>query len=154
MKKLCGVAELEIDYRIQIPNPVKIKQPQDAIECFKEFYSLKTIGIQEQLLVMYLNRGNVVLGIYRHSMGGINGTLADVRLMLAVALKIGASGMILSHNHPSGNLKPSDLDIGLTIKIKEAAKYHDIELVDHLIVDSKFDFTSIASDLSNTYPIS
>lgn len=85
---------------------------------------------------MYLNRSNAILGLYRTSTGGITGTVADLRLILSVALKIAATGLILAHNHPSGNLTPSRADIDLTRKIKEAACLMDILLLDHLILDN------------------
>ena len=80
---------------------------------------------------------------YQLSKGGITGTIADVRLILSVALKTLATGLILAHNHPSGNLKPSEADIQLTQKVKDAAKLMDIEVLDHMILSSNgyFSFT-------------
>ena len=74
----------------------------------------------------------------------MNGTIADVRMILGIGLKLGCHSIILSHNHPSGNLKPSTQDIELTLKIKQAASIMDITLFDHIIVDSSFDFFSFA----------
>ena len=88
---------------------------------------------------MYLNRSNRVLGVYPVSLGGITGTIADIRLILSVALKIVATCIVLAHNHPSGSLKPSRADIELTSKIKEAAKYMHITLMDHLILSPEED---------------
>jgi DNA repair protein RadC len=68
------------------------------------------------------------------SKGGITGTVVDVRLIFAVALKCNACGIIVSHNHPSGNAKPSDADISLTKKIKKCSDLLDITLIDHLII--------------------
>jgi DNA repair protein RadC len=67
---------------------------------------------------------------------GITGTVVDIRLLLSVALKTAATGIILAHNHPSGNLKPSEADKELTNKIKKASEYTDIKLLDHLIISS------------------
>ena len=83
---------------------------------------------------MYLNRANRVIGIFPVSTGGITGTVADIRLILSVALKCAATGIIISHNHPSGSLKPSRIDKELTIKLKEAGCIMDIVLQDHIIV--------------------
>ena len=83
---------------------------------------------------MYLNRANKVIGIYPLSVGGITGTVADIRLILSVALKAAATSIILIHNHPSGNLTPSRADEQLTQKINEAAKYMDMKVIDHLIL--------------------
>ena len=90
-----------------------------------------------------LNRASKVIVSYQLSKGGITGTIADVRLILSVALKTLATGLILAHNHPSGNLKPSEADIQLTQKVKDAAKLMDIEVLDHMILSSNgyFSFT-------------
>ena len=110
---------------------------RDALIFLLDGYDKQTIGLQEQMVVMYLNRSNTVLGVYRNSMGGITGTIADIRIILSVALKIAATGFIISHNHPSGNLIPSKADEELTLKLKQAAAYMDIKLLDHIIVDPR-----------------
>ncbi len=66
--------------------------------------------------------------------GGISGTVTDVRIILQYALKANASGIIICHNHPSGNVEPSEADLKITSKLKEAASIHDITLLDHLII--------------------
>lgn len=83
---------------------------------------------------MLLNRANRVLSIAQISQGGISGTVTDVRIILQYALKANASAIVLCHNHPSGNLQPSDADISITSKLKEAAIIHEINLLDHLII--------------------
>jgi len=98
-------------------------------------------------MVMYLNRANRCLGVFPASIGGITGTVADVRLILSVALKIVATSILISHNHPSGNLKPSTADIDLTYKIKEGGKLLDIRLIDHLIISpNEKDYFSFAEN--------
>ena len=84
--------------------------------------------------VVFLNRANKILHHEIISEGGITGTVADPRIILKKALEHNATAIILSHNHPSGNLKPSRQDQELTYKIKEAAKYFDIIITDHIIV--------------------
>ena len=130
------VAEIEVSYK-----PVKSRKPiisssLDAYRELKAFYPEETIELQEQFVVMYLNRANRVIGIYPSSKGGITGTCVDIRLILSVALKIAAVGYIISHNHPSGNLKPSQADLLLTCKIKESCKLLEIELLDHIILSA------------------
>lgn len=88
-------------------------------------------------MVMQLNRAHRCLGIFPLSTGGITGTVADIRLILSVALKTAATSIKVSHNHPSGNLKPSRADIDLTYKIKEGGKLLDIQLPDHIIISPK-----------------
>ena len=89
---------------------------------------------EEQFCAMYLNRANRVLGIARHSIGGVSGTIVDAKQILGVALKCNATAFILCHNHPSGNLRPSPSDIEITKKIEKAAQFMDIILLDHLIL--------------------
>lgn len=91
----------------------------------------------EVFVVVFLNRANKVLHHETISEGGITGTVADPRIILKKALEHNATSIILSHNHPSGNLKPSRQDEELTFKIKEAAKYFDIAVTDHIIVSDE-----------------
>ena len=112
----------------------KINHSQDVYEFLKKLFDKETIQLQESFIVVYLNRANQILGYYKHSIGGIAGTVADPRLILATALASASSGLILSRNHPSGNLTASQADIELTPKIREAGKLLDIQLLDHSIV--------------------
>ncbi|MGN6402832.1 MAG: RadC family protein [Flavisolibacter sp.] len=88
----------------------------------------------EVFAVLFLNRSNKINHFQIISEGGITGTVADPRIILKKALEEDAVSLILCHNHPSGSLKPSRADEELTLKIKEAAKYFDIKVMDHLIV--------------------
>jgi DNA repair protein RadC len=88
----------------------------------------------EEFWVIYLNRRNAVLGSEKLSMGGMTGTVIDVRLVLKKALERSATSMIACHNHPSGNLDPSDADKRITRQLKEAAAIMEIPVIDHLIV--------------------
>ncbi|MDE3235131.1 MAG: DNA repair protein RadC [Bacteroidota bacterium] len=91
----------------------------------------------EVFVVVYLNNANKILHHEIISEGGITGTVADPRLILRKALEHRATALILSHNHPSGNLKPSRQDELLTHKIKEAASYLDIKVLDHVIISNE-----------------
>lgn len=91
----------------------------------------------EQFKVVLLSRANKVLGIIQISSGGIAGTVADPKLIFASALKACASSIILAHNHPSGNLGPSQADIQLTRKIKAGGELLDISVLDHVILSSE-----------------
>ncbi len=88
----------------------------------------------EEFWILYLNNSNKVIQKNQLSKGGITGTLVDVRLVLKTALEVGAVGLILTHNHPSGTLKPSHADKQLTQKLKTAAQSLDIKVLDHLII--------------------
>lgn len=95
---------------------------------------LKGIEVQEHFIALYLNQANKIIGYYHHSTGTINSTPVDIEIVAAVALKTLAKAIIISHNHPSGNLTPSEADRSLTKRMKEALKLFDIALLDHVIV--------------------
>jgi DNA repair protein RadC len=99
----------------------------------------------EVFAVVFLNRANAVIHFEIISEGGITGTVADPRIILKKAIQEDAISIILCHNHPSGSLKPSRNDVDLTMKIKEAARYLDINVVDHIIV-SQEGYTSFADE--------
>ena len=91
----------------------------------------------EVFAVIFLNRANKVKHFEIMSRGGITGTVADPRLILKKALEVDATSIVLSHNHPSGNLMPSRADEEITKKIKQAASYFDIQVIDHIIVSEE-----------------
>lgn len=130
------VAEVELVYKTKVKasERPKINSSKDIYDVLRQIWDENKIEMLEEFKVIFLNRGNRVTGVYEASSGGITGTVADPRLILAAAIKSLAVSIILSHNHPSGNLKPSRADEELTLKIKEAAKYHDIRVIDHIIV--------------------
>jgi DNA repair protein RadC len=88
----------------------------------------------EEFWVVFLNRQNKVIGKQKLSQGGMTGTVIDVRLVLKLALEKHATSLIFCHNHPSGNLEPSDADKKITRQLKEAAALMEIPVIDHLIV--------------------
>ncbi len=95
----------------------------------------------EEFWIIYLNNSNKVIQKNQLSKGGITGTLVDVRLVLKNALEVGATGLILAHNHPSGALKPSEADKQITNKLRKAAQSIDIKVLDHLIITEKAYFS-------------
>lgn len=95
----------------------------------------------EEFWILYLNNANKIIDQFQISKGGITGTLVDVRITLKKALEIGAVSLILAHNHPSGNLTPSEADKQLTQKLKTASESLDIKILDHLIVTEKSYFS-------------
>lgn len=139
LEALNQIAEVELIYRTKVKasERPKITHSKDAYVIFKNTWDENKIELQEQFKVMLLNRANKVLGIYEVSTGGMTGTVADPKLIFAAALKACACGIILVHNHPSNNLKPSIPDEQLTTKIKEGGKLLDIKLLDHLIISSE-----------------
>jgi DNA repair protein RadC len=133
------VAEVELVYKTKVraSERPKINASKDCYELLLSLWNNGKMELQEEFKVLLLDRSSRVKGIYEVSMGGITGTVADPRLILAAALKSLSVGLILSHNHPSGNLTPSRADEELTMKIKEAAKYHDIKVLDHIILSTE-----------------
>ncbi|MBP2831281.1 JAB domain-containing protein [Aquimarina sp. U1-2] len=111
-----------------------VKSSSEVAKFIRLQYKRGTIEAQEFFNVIYLNRRNSIIGYYRHSKGGLVGTIADPRLIFAIALKSLATGIIIAHNHPSGNLKPSASDINLTKRIKRIGELHDVLLLDHIII--------------------
>ena len=133
------VAEIQISYKSKVKPSLrpKISSSKDAYEILVRSWDESKIDFVEQFKVILLSRANKVLGIYEVSTGGVSGTVADPKLIFAAALKANSSSILLSHNHPSGNLKPSQQDILLTSKIKEAGKFLELPVIDHLIVTSE-----------------
>ncbi|NGX83505.1 DNA repair protein RadC [Aequorivita sp. KMM 9714] len=95
----------------------------------------------EEFWILYLNNSNKIIKSVQLSKGGITGTVVDIRLAFKEALQIGAVGIIMAHNHPSGTLKPSHADIQLTKKLKVAGESLDIKVLDHLIITEKAYFS-------------
>jgi len=112
----------------------KIGTSRDAFNVIGS--ALKDLPVEE-FWVIYLNKGCEVLGKERLSIGGTAGTVADIKVMFKMCLENKASAFIAVHNHPSGNLKPSDADMDLTKKMKEAGKILDLPLLDHLIISER-----------------
>ncbi len=109
----------------------QIRSSNDAREIIQPYFADLT---HEEFYCVFLNRANRVIKIEQISKGGISGTVTDVRIVLKSAVLNTASGMIVAHNHPSGNLSPSDSDSRITQKIKEAGLLLDVQLLDHLII--------------------
>ena len=95
---------------------------------------MSKIEFVEQFKAMLLNRANKVLGIFEVSSGSSTGTIADPKLIFAAAIKANACGIILAHNHPSGNLNPSQADIDLTRRMREGGKLLEVQVLDHVII--------------------
>lgn len=136
---LFQVSEIELVYRpkFKASERPKVCGSNDVYNVFYNNWNFNLLEVQEQFKVMLLNRANKVLGIYEASKGGMAGTIADPKLIFSTALKACASSIILAHNHPSGNLKPSQADIGLTKKIIDGGNLLDISVLDHVIITSE-----------------
>ena len=115
-------------------NPVKITTSSTAFEALLAHWNNDLLELQEEFKILLLNQRNHVLGVYEASRGGVSETVIDAKLIFATALKCMASCIILAHNHPSGNLKPSASDIAITHKLRQGGKLLDIRVLDHLII--------------------
>lgn len=123
---------------------VAISQSIDAANFIREFYS-DDIEIFESAFILLLNRANKTIGYAKISQGGITGTVIDVKLICKYVVDSLASGVILCHNHPSGNLQPSNQDKEITIKVKQALGLLDSILLDHIIL-TKESYTSLKDE--------
>jgi DNA repair protein RadC len=139
------IAEIQVSYSLPVADRVKVLHSRSIYEVLIQQWALDSIEFIEEAKMILLNRANIILGIYNLSKGGITGTIVDLRVVLAIALKCNASAIILAHNHPSGNLQPSEQDKVITKKLREASKLLDLVLLDHLII-SKNSYYSFADD--------
>jgi DNA repair protein RadC len=114
------------------------QQKKEKITCSKDVVEIfqPILGdlVKEEFWILLLNRANIVIGKKRISEGGVAGTVADSKIIFKEAVDKLASSLILSHNHPSGNVKPSDADIKLTKRLKEAGQIFEIPVLDHIII--------------------
>lgn len=128
------IAEINVSYSTNSRIKHKITSPFAAFEVLQSSWDSGVLELQEEFKILLLNRANEVLGIYNMSKGGVAGTIVDLKLLFAVALKSNASCIIVSHNHPSGNLTPSEADKEITRRIKDVCKLLDIHFFDHIII--------------------
>jgi len=137
-----NLAEIEIYYRnkVRMADMEKVAGSRDVSEVLRRIWSPKLDHVEE-FMILCLNRANKVLGWAKVSQGGLSGTAADPKVIFQIALKSNSCSLIICHNHPSGNLQPSEADIHLTRKLKDAGLLLDLPVLDHLIVSSEGDFT-------------
>jgi DNA repair protein RadC len=133
-KAISIIAALELGRRRRGEEALQKKKIQSSKSVFELMQPVIGELPHEEFWIVYLNNSNKVIYKNQLSKGGITGTLVDTRLVLKTALEVGAVGLILSHNHPSGTLKPSQADKDVTLKLKTAAQSLDIKVLDHLII--------------------
>ncbi len=140
------VSEIELTYKskVKAADRPKITDSQSAYDILMNHWS-DSIEFVEEFNILLLNRANRVLGFINLSKGGVTATVVDIKLVFAAALKGNASAVILSHNHPSGSLFPSQHDRDLTNKLVQAGELLDISILDHLIV-SPFSYFSFKDE--------
>lgn len=139
-----NLAEVEISYKstVKASDRIQITRSADVYGVLKNIYNPNTVEHHEEFVLLLLNRALQVLGWAKISMGGITATVVDTRIVFQYALKANATGIMLSHNHPSGVVKPSEQDKQMTKKMVEAGKLLEIQVLDHIIftTDSYYSF--------------
>ncbi|ADY29947.1 RadC family protein [Cellulophaga lytica] len=144
-KAITITAALEIGRRRREEGEKKVEKIGSSKDVFNLLQPVLGELPHEEFWIIYLNNSNKVIHQAQLSKGGITGTLVDVRLVLKQALEIGAIGLILAHNHPSGGLKPSTADKQITEKLKNAAAALDMKVLDHIIITQR-EYFSFADD--------
>lgn len=139
------ISEIEVSYNPQRIVEYQISDSSKTYELILSQWNWKEIEMLEEVKVIFLNRNNIVIGVYNLAKGGISQCTVDIRIILAVALKSLSTSIILVHNHPSGNLQPSQSDKEITQNLKEACKMVQIALIDHLII-TKENYYSFADE--------
>ena len=139
------VGEVKLSYKPKFKNQQKVTSSEDAYKYLLSTYKKETICYKEYFKVLFLNQANQVLGYTLISEGGLTETSADVRLIFQAALLTNSVALILAHNHPSGNLKPSPEDIRLTKQVREASNFMRIKILDHIIL-SDTEYYSFADE--------
>ncbi|MEB2780751.1 JAB domain-containing protein [Algoriphagus sp. C2-6-M1] len=136
---LFEVAEIKLSYSTKVKNSLrpKVSSSRQVYEVFAQAWDTDRIEFVEDFKVMLLSRANRVLGIVTISSGGTAGTVVDVKLVYAAAIKSNCHSIILAHNHPSGNLLPSEQDKRLTQRIKQVGNILDIPVLDHVIMTAE-----------------
>jgi DNA repair protein RadC len=141
LKDLAPQVKLKITRGKAVDNII-ITSSQKSVEVFKKYITKNMIETQEFFAIMYLNNANKCLGVYLVGQGGFTAVVSERRLIMSGALLIGCTGFIMCHNHPSGNLTPSQADKNFTKQIVNLAQEHDIRVMDHVIItkESYFSF--------------
>lgn len=140
-KAITIMAALELGKRRRLEEALELPKVTDSRTVYELLQPLMGDLNHEEFWIVYLNQSNKIVGKWLASKGGITSTMVDVRLVLKKALELMATGLILSHNHPSGKREPSQSDKDLTRKMIDEAKVMDIQVLDHLIVTEKSYFS-------------
>ncbi|EDP72120.1 putative DNA repair protein [Flavobacteriales bacterium ALC-1] len=140
-KAISITAALELGRRRRLEDSIQLEKVTSSRSVYNIMQPILGELPHEEFWILYLNNSNKIIQKNQLSKGGITGTLVDVRLVLKNALEVGATALVLCHNHPSGTLKPSQADKDITQKLKIAAKSLDIKVLDHLIVTEKAYFS-------------
>ncbi len=144
-KAVIIAASLELGRRRKMAEAAENPQIRSSADVFNIISPVMEDLPHEEFWILFLNRANRITGRMKVSQGGVSGTVTDVRIIMKKAIEMLASGLVICHNHPSGNNSPSESDIRITQKIKEAGALMDIQLLDHLIIAGR-DYYSFADN--------
>ena len=138
------ISEYSLKYTKSEIQKTKITTSESASKVIRQFY-FDDINIYESFFILLLNRANNTTGFAKISQGGTAGTVVDIKIIAKYAVESLSSAVIICHNHPSGNKQPSDADLNITRKIKDALLLLDIKLIDHIIITEN-DFYSFSDN--------
>lgn len=144
-KAISIIAALELGQRRRMNEQLELSKITSSNDVFEIMTPLIGSLDHEEFWVIFLNNSNKIKFKTSLSKGGMTGTVVDIRVLFQIALEQKATGIILSHNHPSGKLKPSEADIQITKKIKEAGKVMDVQVLDHVII-TEYSYFSFADE--------
>lgn len=138
-------AQLVFEPPLSMMKRPQVLSSRDAASILKRAWSKGKIGLQEHFYMMMLSRSQTVLGVAQIGVGGMHYAPVDLKIIFAAALKACSSALVFAHNHPSGNLEPSEADIAVTKKLTAAAQILDLQVADHLIL-SPWGYLSMADE--------
>lgn len=145
-EKFISLPEMKIKFTDNAEERIEIKNAQDAANVFYSIENMEdNIEHHEMFYVAYMNQAGKVMGVMKVAEGGIESTVVDTRIVMQGGLLLNASGIILCHNHPSRNTRPSTYDIDLTKRLKSAAEILKMRVLDHIII-SKDNYISMAEE--------
>lgn len=141
------VSEVKLTYRpkVRAADRPRIFDSGDTSKLLRQYWS-QDLYLLEEFNILLVDRANRVIGFCNASKGGVTACIADAKIIFATALKARAVGIVLAHNHPSGQLRPSGGDIAITKKLVKGAKYLDMEVIDHIILAPEGGYYSFADD--------
>lgn len=141
-----GEFSVEYKYHSNLKDRPKVTSSRNAYQIAKNVFDMKKIGLQEQIVVLYLNNSNVVIGCCNLHTGALTSVTVDIRHIIASALKLMATGILLFHNHPSGKMIASEQDKILTYKLDKALELVEIKLLDHIIISPFDEYLSLKDE--------
>lgn len=139
---------IQVKYKNSTEEKIIIDGAPKVVEVAQKIFNSDTIAWTEEVLMLCLSRRNELVGYYKVSSGGMSASIIDPKVVFTIALNSCAHGIIMLHNHPSGNLKPSEQDDLITKRLRDSGKILDIKLLDHIIIVPDGKYYSYANESS------